>query len=117
MAGHCGWAAAQAQSGPTVGDHAVRLCGNTTADEAGPPGDPAVEAQPQRAAQRYLCGLTGRGALLLLPLLLLLLQLLNALLQHVRPEVPLKVGQLLGAGKPVFSCLFQNVLENDRVQR
>lgn len=36
MAGHCGWAAAQAQSGPTVGDHAVRLCGNTTADEAGP---------------------------------------------------------------------------------
>lgn len=82
-----------------------------------PPEDPKRPRQPQHVARHYLRGNHCRHALLLLSFLLLLLQLLNALLQHVRPEVPLKVGQLLGAGEPVFSCLFQNVLENDRVQQ
>lgn len=61
--------------------------------------------QPQHVARHYLRGLQ-RGALLLLSFLLLLLQLLNALLQHVRPEVPLKVGQLLAsAGEPCLQLL------------
>lgn len=64
------------------------------------------------AAAPHLRGLAGRGALLLLPLLFLLLQLLNALLQYVGPEVTLKVGQLLGTGEPVFSCLFEDILES-----
>lgn len=62
----------------------------------------------------YLRGLTGCGALFLLPLFFFLFQLLNALLQHIGPKVTLKIGQFLGTGEPVFSCLFENVLEREQ---
>lgn len=58
----------------------------------------------------HLCRLTRGRVLLLLPLLLLLLELLDALLQYIRPKVTLKVRQLIGTGQPVFCCLLENVL-------
>lgn len=61
----------------------------------------------------HICALIRGTVLLPLPLLLLLLQLLDALLQYVGPEVALKVWQLLGAGQPVLCCLLEDVL-NDK---
>lgn len=58
----------------------------------------------------HICALVGGTVLLPLPLLLLLLQLLDTLLQYVGPEVTLKVWQLLGTGQPVFCCLLEDVL-------
>lgn len=62
----------------------------------------------------HVCALIGGTVLLPLPLLLLLLQLLDALLQHVGPEVALKVRQLLGAGQPVLCGLLEDVLRGSR---
>jgi hypothetical protein len=60
----------------------------------------------------HLGGLAGGAVLLPLALLLLLLQLLDALLQDVGPEVALKVWQLFGAGEPVLRGLFEDVLQD-----
>lgn len=62
----------------------------------------------------HICALIRGAVLLPLPLLLLLFQFLDALLQDVRPEVALKVWQLLGTGQPVFCCLLENVLKGWR---
>lgn len=58
----------------------------------------------------HIGAFVGSVVLLSLPLLLLLLQLLNALLKHVGPEVALKVRQLLGARQSIFCCLLEDVL-------
>ena len=56
----------------------------------------------------------GAGyVLLLLPLFRLLFQLLDALLQHVGPEVPLKVGHLVGPRQTVLCRLLEDVLEKN----
>lgn len=60
----------------------------------------------------HICALIGGTVLLPLPLLLLLLQLLDALLQHVGPKVALKVWQLLGTSQTVLCCLFEDVLKD-----
>lgn len=62
----------------------------------------------------HICALVGGTVLLSLPLLFLLLQLLDALLQYVGPEVTLKVWQLLGTGEPVLCCLLEDVLRDKR---
>lgn len=59
----------------------------------------------------HICALAGGAVLLPLPLLLLLFQLLDALLEHVGPEVPFEVRQLLGTRQPVFCRLLENVLQ------
>lgn len=59
----------------------------------------------------HVCALVAGAVLLSLPLLLLLLQLLDALFQDVGPEVALKVRQLLGAGQPVLRSLLEDVLK------
>ena len=61
----------------------------------------------------YLCCLRGGCALLLLPFLLLLLQLFNALFKHIRPKITFKVWQLIGTGQPVFCCLLENILNTE----
>lgn len=58
----------------------------------------------------HLRCLTSCRTFLLLPLLLLLLQLLNAFFQHIGPEITFKVRQLLGTRQSVLSCLFEDVL-------
>ena len=58
----------------------------------------------------HLRSFRGSRVLLLLPLLLLLLQLLDALLQHVGPEVAFEVRQLVSAGQTVLRRLFEDVL-------
>ncbi len=55
--------------------------------------------------------------LLLLPLLLLLLQLLDALLQHVGPEVAFKVRQLISAGQTILCRLLEDVLRGRQKPR
>lgn len=50
-----------------------------------------------RSQHSYINALIGSAVLLPFPLLLLLFQLFDALLQNIRPEVTLKVRQLLGA--------------------
>lgn len=59
----------------------------------------------------HLRSFTGSCVLLLLPLLLFLLQLLDALLQHIGPEVAFKVWQLISAGQAVLCRLFEDVLK------
>lgn len=58
----------------------------------------------------YINALIGCAVLLSFALLLLLLELLDALLQHIGPKVTLKVRQLLGTGQTVFSRLLEDVL-------
>lgn len=65
----------------------------------------------------HICALVGGAVLLPLPLLFLLLQLLDTLLQHVGPEVALKVRQLLGTGQPVLCCLLEDVLRDKERHR
>lgn len=62
----------------------------------------------------HICALIGRAVLLPLPLLFLLLQLLDALLEHVGPEVAFEIWQLLGARQPVFCCLLEDILNVQR---
>lgn len=71
---------------------------------------PSYKAVPV-STPSYLRGLAGRHVLFLLPLLLLLLQLLNAFLQHVGPEVAFEVGHLVGTGNTVLRGLLEDVLE------
>ena len=58
----------------------------------------------------HLWSFGGSCILFFLPLLLLLLQLLDALLQHVRPEVAFEVRQLISAGQTVLRRLLEDVL-------
>jgi len=62
------------------------------------------------AERSHINALVGRAVLLPLPLLLLLLQLFDALLQHIGPEVSLKVRQLVGAGQTILCRLLEDVL-------
>lgn len=62
----------------------------------------------------YIGTLIAGTVLLPLPLLLLLLQLLDTLLQDVGPEVALEVRQLLGAGQAVLRCLFEDILRKKK---
>lgn len=69
-----------------------------------------------RNIKSFLCGysyinaLIGCAVLLSFALLLFLLKLFDALLQHIGPKVTLKVRQLLGTGQAVFSRLLEDVL-------
>lgn len=65
----------------------------------------------------HVCALIAGAVLLSLPLLLFLLQLFNALLQDVGPEVALKVRQLLGAGQSVLRGLLEDVLKETKKRR
>lgn len=65
----------------------------------------------------HLCCFTSCSAFFLLPFLLLLLQLFNAFLQHIGPEITFKVRQLLGTCQPVLSRLFEDVLLSDTIPR
>lgn len=58
----------------------------------------------------YINAFTRSVVLLSLPFFLLLLQLFNALLQHIRPKITFKVRELLSTGQAVLCCLFKNVL-------
>lgn len=58
----------------------------------------------------YIDTLTACAVLLSFPFFLLLLQLLDALLQYIRPEVTLKVRQLLGTCQTVFRGLLEDIL-------
>lgn len=58
----------------------------------------------------YINALIGCAVLLSFALLLFLLELFDALLQHIGPKVTLKVRQLLGTGQAVFSRLLEDVL-------
>lgn len=72
-----------------------------------------IQNGPQRSILTqclHLRSFSGSRVLLLLPLLLFLLQLLDALFQHVGPEVAFKVRQLISAGQAVLCCLFEDVL-------
>lgn len=63
----------------------------------------------------HVCALIGGTVLLPFPLLLLLLQLFNTLLQYIGPKVTLKVWQLLCTGQPVFCCLLEDVLKGSKM--
>lgn len=58
----------------------------------------------------YINTLIGSAVLLPFPLLFLLLQLFDALLQNIRPKVTLKVRQLLGTGQTVLCRLLEDIL-------
>lgn len=68
-----------------------------------------------RACSTHVCALVAGAVLLSLPLLLFLLQLLDAFFQDVGPEVALKVRQLLGAGQPVLRGLLEDVLKDKKI--
>lgn len=69
------------------------------------------------SCQSHINALVGCAVLLPFSLLLLLLQLLDALLQHIRPKVTLKVRQLLSTGQTVLSCLLEDVLYIHNIKR
>lgn len=56
----------------------------------------------------------GGAVLLSFPLFLFLLQLFDALLQDIGPEITLKIRQLLCTCQAIFSCLFKDVLGEER---
>lgn len=62
----------------------------------------------------HINALAGSAVFFSLPLLLLLLQFLDALFEYVGPEIPLEVGQLLGTGQTVFSGLLEDVLHKEQ---
>lgn len=65
-------------------------------------------ALPQRP---YIDALVGSTVLLPFPLLLLLFQLFDALLQHIGPEIALKVRQLFGTGQAILRRLLEDILK------
>lgn len=58
----------------------------------------------------YINTLTACAVLLSFPLLFLLLQLFDALLQYIGPKVTLEVRQLFGTCQTIFCCLLKNIL-------
>lgn len=60
----------------------------------------------------YICAFIGGIVFLSLPLLFLLLQLLDALLKYIGPEVTFKVWKLLGTSQTVLCCLLEDVLSD-----
>lgn len=58
----------------------------------------------------YINTLVACAVFLPFPLLLLLLQLFDALLQHIWPKVTLKVRQLLGTCQTIFCRLLEDIL-------
>lgn len=76
-----------------------------------------IQKHIQHVKLTHLCCFTSCSAFFLLPFLLLLLQLFNAFLQHIGPEITFKVRQLLGTCQPVLSRLFEDVLLSDTIPR
>lgn len=58
----------------------------------------------------YIDALAACAVLLSFPLLFLLLQLFDALLQYIGPKVTLEVRQLFGTCQTIFCCLLENIL-------
>jgi len=62
----------------------------------------------------YINAFTGGVVLLSLPFFLLLFQLFNTFLQHIRPEIAFKIWELLCTGQTILCCLLENVLDEEK---
>lgn len=74
----------------------------------------ALEYRLQIWSITYINAFTRGVVLLSLPFFLLLFQLFNTFLQHIRPKITFKIWELLRTGQTILCCLLENVLGEEK---